>query len=203
MERVKTDNALVCITGAMGSGKSVVSRCLRLDGWPVYDCDLEARRLMESDPTLRAAIEGILGPDCYGSDGCLDRRRVASLIFNSDELRMAVNSVVHAAVRRDILSWSDSNGSPLSFVETAIPVTSGITGIVDRIWLVEAPEFVRVRRVKARNGFDIDEIRRRIKAQEPEWEALEACSDIDRIVNDDSCSVICRISDLIDGLCNK
>lgn len=203
MERVKTDNALVCITGAMGSGKSVVSRCLRLDGWPVYDCDLEARRLMESDPTLRTAVEGILGPDCYGSDGCLDRRRVASLIFNSNELRMAVNSVVHTAVRRDILSWRDSYGSPLSFVETAIPVTSGITGIVDRIWLVEAPEPVRVRRVMARNGFDIDEIRRRILAQEPEWEALETCSYVDRIVNDDSCSVIGRISNLIDGLCNK
>lgn len=203
MEKVKTNDRLVCITGGIGSGKSVVSRCLRLDGWPVYDCDLEARRLMESDPSLRERLEDILGPGCYASDGCLDRRRVASLIFGSDGLRRAVNSVVHAAVRDDVRSWRDKCGSPLSFVETAIPVVSGIAGIVDRIWLVDAPESLRVRRVNDRSGFDEAEIRRRMKAQEPEWKALEGCRNVDRIVNDDSRSVIGRIIDLINQLNNQ
>ena len=36
------------ITGGIGSGKSVVSRLLRIMGYSVYDTDSEAKRLMES-----------------------------------------------------------------------------------------------------------------------------------------------------------
>ena len=34
---------MVCITGGIGSGKSVVSRVLRLKGYEVYDCDSRAK----------------------------------------------------------------------------------------------------------------------------------------------------------------
>ena len=35
------------ITGGIGSGKSVVSRLLRIMGYSVYDTDSEAKRLMD------------------------------------------------------------------------------------------------------------------------------------------------------------
>ena len=35
------------ITGGIGSGKSVVSRLLRIMGYSVYDTDSEAKRLIE------------------------------------------------------------------------------------------------------------------------------------------------------------
>ncbi|MDE5975343.1 MAG: dephospho-CoA kinase, partial [Muribaculaceae bacterium] len=41
------------ITGGIGAGKSVVSRILRLNGFTVFDCDSEARLLMENDSRLR------------------------------------------------------------------------------------------------------------------------------------------------------
>ena len=45
---------LIAVTGGIGSGKSVVSRMLRCMGFAVYDCDSEARRLMDcSDEYLK------------------------------------------------------------------------------------------------------------------------------------------------------
>ncbi len=47
------------ITGGIGSGKSVVSRLLRIMGYSVYDTDSEAKRLMESSLEVAETI-GVL-----------------------------------------------------------------------------------------------------------------------------------------------
>ncbi|MBQ2340364.1 MAG: dephospho-CoA kinase, partial [Bacteroidaceae bacterium] len=36
----------VGITGGIGSGKSFICKILQAKGFPVYDCDTEAKRLM-------------------------------------------------------------------------------------------------------------------------------------------------------------
>ena len=47
---------LIAVTGGIGSGKSVVCEMLRVLGFKVYDCDSEARRLMDSDEGMRSCI---------------------------------------------------------------------------------------------------------------------------------------------------
>ena len=46
---------LIAITGGIGSGKSVVSRILRILGYPVYDCDSRAKALMDADCEINDA----------------------------------------------------------------------------------------------------------------------------------------------------
>lgn len=60
-----TTHKLIGICGGIGSGKSVISRVLRLRGEAVYDCDLEARRIMDtSEEVLRLLHER------YGEEVC-------------------------------------------------------------------------------------------------------------------------------------
>ena len=93
---------LIGITGGIGCGKSVVSRICRLRGFDVYDCDSEAKMLMDNDPLLKSAIVEILGRDILLSDGSLDRKIMAALIFSDDCKRRKVNTAVHSAVKADI-----------------------------------------------------------------------------------------------------
>ena len=44
---------LIAITGGIGSGKSVVSRLVKVMGYEVYDCDSRAKSLMIQDATVR------------------------------------------------------------------------------------------------------------------------------------------------------
>ncbi len=106
---------LIGITGGIGSGKSVVSRILRLNGEMVYDCDTEARRIMETDEAVIGQLRALLGEEAYTSDGHLNKPHVAR-IFTDATLRNAVNAIVHAAVRHDLnakkhtlVGTSDSN----------------------------------------------------------------------------------------------
>ena len=64
------------ITGGIGSGKSTVCRAFAQLGVPVYDSDSRARRLMNEDVALKAAVSGLFGDGAYDADGQIGRAHV-------------------------------------------------------------------------------------------------------------------------------
>lgn len=172
---------VICIAGGIGAGKSVVSRILRLRGYEVYDCDLEARRLMEGESSLRQRLCQIAGSDIYDSEGRLDRYVMSSRLFGDESIRREVNSCVHEAVRRDITDRKDRCADSLMFVESAIPVTSGLDRMCDMIWLVDAPVDVRIARVMARNAIPRHAVLSRIESQKGEEAEIRKLGDSGRI----------------------
>ena len=51
------------ITGGIGSGKSVVAQCLYNMNIPIYNTDNEAKRLNNTHPAIRQALEQLIGED--------------------------------------------------------------------------------------------------------------------------------------------
>lgn len=187
---------LIVITGGIGTGKSVISRICRLKGFPVYDCDRRASILMNTSCELKESLTRLCGAEIY-RDGSLCRDRMAELIFGSEKMRREVNALVHEAVRRDIKQWSESQLSPVVFVESAIATTARLTANAAAVWLTEAPAELRIRRVELRNGLPRKCIEERMKAQEHEFESLPA--DLtERILNDGDTPLLDRVNTLID-----
>lgn len=189
-----TDTRTILITGGIGSGKSVISRLLRLRGYTVYDTDRQARILMCQTP-LVDEIRRRWGDECYLADGSLHREHVAAMIFGDEKCRRELNSLVHAAVRRDMDVQRDAHGRRLWFVECAIPVTSGVIDMVDDVWLVEAPEQLRIERVTARSGIPPRKVQSRIEAQRGEFEALR--HDATLMVNDGSTALTLSVDNAL------
>lgn len=196
---MENNREIIGITGGIGSGKSVVSRILRLNGLTVYDCDMEARLLMENDPVVRENLVKILGDDTYHPTGKLNRQHVSSCIFSDKELLKRVNEVVHEAVRDHFRRFICSLRRPV-FCESAILVTSGLDTLCDRIWLVEAPEAERVSRVVKRSGLEESEIRQRMKSQEKEFDFRSKDKRVELIDNSGRTSLLERISCLLPDL---
>lgn len=164
---------LIGLTGGIGSGKSVVSRVLRIRGCHVYDCDLEARRLMDGSEDVCRALRGRWGEDIYDSCGRLDRRRVAGYVFGDDAERAWLDALVHGMVRQDVKDWTERHSdAPVLFVESAILCTSGLAAMCAEVWEVTAPLQVRIARLAARSGLSEAEARARIEAQRHEAELL-------------------------------
>lgn len=188
MDKFRCKSGIVGITGGIGAGKSVVSRLLRLLGFHVYDCDLNARLLMDSDPGLVADVASRLGSECVMSDGSLCREAIAARIFSDVEARSWLNARVHEMVRKDFIAFARAridSDKPV-FVEAAVMKTSGLWRLCDSIWIVEAPESLRIARVVSRNGISEAEVRARIESQRDEFDffGLIPSSAIRFIVND-------------------
>ncbi|MDE6084029.1 MAG: dephospho-CoA kinase [Muribaculaceae bacterium] len=190
---------LIGIAGGIGSGKSVVSRILRLKGFRVYDCDTRAKQLMTESESLRKEIVRIAGDEAYSADGSLNRKFLSECLFSNQEVRRDINLVVHRAVRDDVESFAAATeeDAPV-FVESAIMAESGLAESCDAIWLVTAPETVRIDRVMKRNGLSHQEILNRIEAQKKETEKLMGCGKrIVMIENDDNSSLLSQLAKLI------
>ena len=179
---------IVGICGGIGSGKSVVSRILRLRGEAVYDCDLEAKRIMDSSGDVLMALNERYGDAVCPPNGPICRQELARCIFEDDGERLWLNSLVHRLVREDVARWHDSlveAGTERCFVESAILASSGLAEMCGEIWIVTAPEDVRIKRTMARDSLDENAIRKRIESQAEE-ERMAASSGIPLRVIDNS-----------------
>lgn len=155
---------VIVISGGIGSGKSVVSRILTQMGFPVYDCDSQAKLLMDKNEKIKNEIRSKIDPNVI-ANGIIDRKRLGQIVFNDSEALKTLNEIVHEAVRNDIKSWIKHTTSTKLFIETAILYQSGIDRMVDAVWEIYAPTETRISRVIKRNGFSREEVISRINSQ--------------------------------------
>ncbi len=155
---------IIAISGGIGSGKSVVSRILRSWNYPVFDCDSEAKRLMDNDDTIKALIARDICADAI-IDNNIDRKRLADVVFNDATKLQRLNEIVHTSVRNLLRSWTSNIVAQYAFVETAILRSSGLENDVDAEWFVDAPKDIRIQRVIKRNGISAADVNARMDSQ--------------------------------------
>lgn len=157
---------LIAISGGIGSGKSVVSRMVTVLGFDVYDCDSRAKALMDTDLYIKERIRKEIHPECILTDNCINRKRLANIVFNDSAALDRLNQIVHSAVRDDIKKWEGASDNGIKFVETAILYQSGLDKMVDMVWEIDAPLDLRIERVMKRNSITREEVLSRIASQD-------------------------------------
>jgi dephospho-CoA kinase len=182
------------ITGGIGSGKSIVSRILQLMGYPVYSSDQRAKEIMHEDLSLVADLKNLFGEEAY-LDSNLNRPYIAAQIFRDDSKRIAMNELVHPAVRADFQNWIKQQKSPLVFQESALLFETGSYKLFDGVILVSAPEEVRMKRVKERDQLSDQQVQARFNAQMPEEEKMKLTDLV--IQNDGNHLLVPQILDLL------
>ncbi len=140
----------VGLTGGIGSGKTTVGRMFVELGVPVYNSDDEAKQLMESSTTLKKALKTLLGEAAYVGES-LNKTFISERVFNDKPLLNKMNSIVHPAVRKHFLKWSEQQKTAYVIQEAAIIFEIGSQDFYDKIILVTAPENLRIKRVMDRD----------------------------------------------------
>ena len=152
------------VTGGIGSGKTSVCRVFDVLGVPVFSADREAQEIMKTDNVIIGKINSIIGKDLY-INGSLNRKELATIIFNDSTLLEKVNSVVHPAVFDRFRKWVSEQTTPYVIMEAAILFESGASKYVDKIATVIAPVEQRVERVILRNKLSREEVLERMRNQ--------------------------------------
>jgi len=181
----------VGITGGIGSGKTTVCNIFQTLGIPVYSADIRAKWLMSYQAELKLEVKRILGTEAYHGNGRLNRKYVASRIFNNKDLLKQINSIVHPVVHRDAESWFSKQTSPYALYEAALLIENDSYKSMDALIVVTAPQELRVKRVVLRDKTTRKAVEARINNQLPQKEK-DALADY-LIVNDEKTSLITQI----------
>lgn len=160
------------ITGGIGSGKTSVCRVFSVLGIPVFFADPEANLIMNNDEKIIREINKLASDDLYPG-GVLDRKKLASLIFNDQDLLSKVNSLVHPVVFDNFRLWTAIQTTPYVIMEAAILFESGASELVDRVATVIAPVEERIARVTKRNTLSRKQVIERINNQMNDSERIK------------------------------
>ncbi len=174
---------MIAITGGIGAGKSVVSKIVRAMGHYVYDCDSEAKKLMDRSCEIKRRLQCEIDSRVVDGKGVIDRTLLADIVFQDNVKLEVLNSIVHSAVREDVTARFVSMPEHcVMFVETAILYQSGLDLIVDEVWCVNAPEELRIERVMKRNGCSRENVVARIESQH--YEPVSPHGKVIELIND-------------------
>lgn len=152
------------LTGGIGSGKSTVAKVFESLGVPVFYADDVAKRAYDDDE-IRQKVKTLFGEDLY-VDHLLDKKKLASIVFNDKQKLVALNSIIHPWVAEQYFLWYKKNDAAKYVIrEAAILIESGAYKTCDKIILITAPQEMRVQRVHQRDQLSNAEIQTRIKNQ--------------------------------------
>lgn len=163
---------VIGLTGGIGSGKSTVARMFELLNVPVYYADLEAKRLMTDNVTLKLGITQLFGDKAYVNNK-LNRGYIAEVVFKDKTKLKALNALVHPEVRKDFLQWIDTQSAPYVIQENPLIFEKNDQELFDKVIIVTADKEVRIQRIIDRDGTSKDQILDRMANQLDDTEKTE------------------------------
>jgi dephospho-CoA kinase len=169
------------LTGGIGSGKTTVAKIFELLGVPVYYADDAAKRIMNEDEELKAAIQKQFGSEAYDK-GELNRSYLSAKVFTDPFQLEILNSLVHPATIRDAAKWMAQQKTSYTIKEAALIFESGSAEYLDYIIGVYAPVQLRIKRTMERNHLSHDEVIQRMNKQLDENMKMKLC---DFVINND------------------
>ncbi len=154
----------VGLTGGIGCGKSTVASIFQVLGIPVLNADTVAKNLMNTDLTIRSAIQQTFGMDMY-TDGQLERKKLAALVFSNPDLLAQLNAIVHPASIAAAIAWANQQTTPYCVKEAALFFESASAEGIDVMVGVSSPKALRIQRVMHRDQITREEVIQRMQNQ--------------------------------------
>jgi dephospho-CoA kinase len=161
---------VIAITGGIGSGKSTGSKLFASLGAALGDADAESRALTAAGGEALPAVRDAFGADVFFSDGTLNRKALANVIFKDESARERLNALLHPLITDRVRAKLDAfraQGRAAALLDVPLLFETGMDRLADAVVCVTAPEETRVRRVCRRDGLTREEALRRIRSQNP------------------------------------
>lgn len=184
---------VVAITGGIGSGKTTIANQFAELGIDVVDADVIAREVVESGSPALAAIADHFGPDVITPDGQLDRRRLREQVFSDPSAKAWLNALLHPLIRSEMQRQCAAARSPYCLLVVPLLVENKLTGLANRVLVVDVDEATQIERTCRRDGVTTEQAKAIIAAQASRSERLAAADDVIENGNGSEMAIKARI----------
>jgi len=171
---------LVGLTGGIGSGKSTFAALLAERGAQIIDADLIGREALKpGKPAWHSVVDQFGDEVLVPGTMDIDRKRLASIVFQDRPALAALNAIVHPVIFKEIADRLETlkDTDAIVVLDAALLVELGLIDSLDHTIVVVANDAKRVERLISGRGMSRKEIADRMAAQAP-VEDLIARADI-------------------------
>ena len=165
-----TKTTILGLTGSIGSGKSSAAEIFRKYGAEIIDADVLARQVVEPGTPALAQIESEFGIEVLETDGSLNRKKLASLIFNDQKKLKRLEEITHPLIRQLFLQKLDEikkirNPALILAVIPLLFETSNRYPELEKIIVVTAPRDQCLSRIVKRDSCSVQMAKQRMNSQ--------------------------------------
>ena len=142
---------IIGLTGGIGSGKSAAANFFIELGIDVIDADdISKNVLTENNKAKKAFIEKF--GDHYIQNNKIDREALREDIFKDKFKRKTLESIVHPAVREEILKFINDSDSIYKIVMVPLIVETNSADFYDKIIVVDCENNLQIERASSRDN---------------------------------------------------
>ncbi|MCA9508650.1 MAG: dephospho-CoA kinase [Myxococcales bacterium] len=172
---------IIGLTGSFASGKSTVAEFLIKAHVPVIDADELARSVCSPGSMCLKKIVSTFGPNILNANLSLNRKALASIVFNDQEQLEKLEAIVHPAVHQLFLEeLKKHKAHKESVVVYMAPLLfeKNLELHFDKIILITAPQQKMIKRAMVRDDISYEEAKRRLERQMPNSEKIMKADEI-------------------------
>jgi dephospho-CoA kinase len=174
---------VIGVTGNIGSGKSTVCQILAKLGATVIDADKLGHETYKPHSQVWQEIVAAFGKDIVKLDDEIDREKLGRIVFSHPDALARLNQIVHPQAYRlaqEKIEACRCQGAKAVALEATLLIEAGWTGLVNKIWLVLAPESIVVQRLSSHEERNESQIFARLKSQMPAEEKMKYADELIR-----------------------
>ena len=185
------------LTGGIGSGKSTVAKIFETLGIPVFNSDIEAKKLLLFNDEVKKLVKAKF--ESAFENNQLNKTKLAQLVFNDKTALNQLNQIIHPEVKKVFLQWVEANKTaPFVVKEAAILIETELHKELDKLILLTAPTSLRIQRVIARDEIAEQEVIERMNNQLSDEKKIPFADFV--IQNDDKTLVVPQVIKIYDSL---
>lgn len=170
----KEKKFLIGICGSIASGKSEACKMIN-DQYPVYNCDIEAKKCYNKDHELYHDIISLLGEDVVVNDH-VDYHMVSNKIFNNEKLLKQLEDIIHPYILKEILKLDNK----INFVECSILFEKNWQQYFDETIYITCDQDIAINRCLNNRHMTKDDVLARLNKQ---YDQSIACKYATYIIN--------------------
>ena len=175
---------IIGLTGGIWSGKTAVSDLFQDLGITIVDADLASRVVVEKGREELNKISDHFGQDILTTEGELDRAKLREIIFNSEEEKLWLESLLHPAIAAQIKMELDSSKSLYTVLVSPLLLETEQKNFCTKVLVVDVPVEMQIQRTSERDNVSEEQIKSIIASQIDRDSRLEQADEV--ILNDGS-----------------
>lgn len=155
------------LTGGIGSGKSTVSKIFSSMGIKIFDADLIAKDILETEQ-VKEEIKEKLGKEFIEfKDNTIDKELLKKEVFNNPKKLKILNKIVHPKVldvyKKTYIKFKDKK--ELVIFDVPLLFEVNLEKYCDKVMVVDIDLKIQIERIRNRDNIDIDLINKIIATQ--------------------------------------
>ena len=174
----------VGLTGGIGSGKTTIANLFSKQGISIIDTDLISHQITQPDGPAYQAIIDTFGDEIVHTDGSINRKKLASIVFSSEEKKKQLEKLLHPLIWIIAEQQAQASQSPYCIIVVPLLFEGNNQSRFNTTLVISCSEQQQIERVKQRDNRNTQAIKAIINQQMPDKEKVKLADNVINNSND-------------------